>query len=122
MSRVLGPLREEGVLFYLDDILITGKDWPTLRTRFIAVMEALVKAGLTINLNKCQFLLLKISYLGFEISERGIEPGKNKLDAIKNFPTPKNVYEVRRFLGIIGFFRRYIYINLQPSLHHYMCC
>ncbi|XP_051173489.1 uncharacterized protein LOC127289546 [Leptopilina boulardi] len=109
MSRVLSPLRDEGVLFYLDDILITGKDWPTIRKRFIAVLEALKKAGLAINLKKCQFLLSKVSYLGFEISEKGIQPGKNKLEAITNFPTPKNVHDVRRFLGLIGFFRRYIH-------------
>lgn len=59
MERVIGPFRNENVIFYLDDIMIPGKDWPSLKERFSKVMEALVNAGLTINIHKCHFLQKK---------------------------------------------------------------
>lgn len=109
MERVLGPYRKDNVLFFLDDIMIPGKDWPSLKERFIKILEALVNAGLTINIHKCYFLQSQISFLGFEISAKGIQPGKNKLRAIIDFPTPTNTTEVRQFLGLVNFFRRFIY-------------
>lgn len=89
--------------------MIPGNDWLSLRERFIKVMKALVNAGLTINLKKCHFLKSQISFLGFEISAKGIQPGKSKLRAIIEFPTPTSVTEVRQFLGLVNFFRIYIY-------------
>ena len=108
MQRVLGPLRERLVLFFLDDILIPGVDWPDLRDRFIQTLGALRKAGLTIKLSKCQFLMERVTYLGFVISRDGVEPGSKKLEGIKNFPRPRDVHQVRRFLGLASFFRRFV--------------
>lgn len=108
MYRALGPLRDQVVLFYLDDILIPGRDWEDLKSRLSQTLAALRKAGLTIKLQKCQFLQSKVTYLGHEISGSGIEPGRDKLRAVAEFPTPKNVHEVRRFLGLAGFFRKFV--------------
>lgn len=108
MYSALGPLRDKVVLFYLDDIFISGRDLNDLRTRLNLVMEALRKAGFTINLNKFKFLQRRVSYLGFEISDEGIEPGEAKTRAIIEFPAPRNMHDVRRFLGMSGFFRRLI--------------
>ncbi|KAL7304381.1 hypothetical protein TKK_0003180 [Trichogramma kaykai] len=108
MQRILHPLRRQLVLFFLDDIFIAGKSWDDLRPKLIAVFKALREAGLTINIKKCQFLKNVVIYLGFEISAEGIKPGQNKVDAIARFPVPTNVHEVRRFLGLTGFFRRFV--------------
>ena len=108
MQRVLGPLRNNVVLFYLDDVMIPGREWIDLKERFIMVLEALRKAGLTVRLSKCEFLKQRVTYLGFNISVDGIEPGERKLRAIEDFRRPCNVHEVRRFLGLAGFFRRFV--------------
>lgn len=108
MHKVLGPLRDNVVMYYLDDIFIPGRDWQDLRARLILVLEALRKGGLTINLEKCRFLQSQVSYLGFEIGNGGITPGEQKTRAIIEYSIPKKAADVRRFLGMAGFFRRFI--------------
>ena len=66
------------------------------------------KAVLTVRLSKYEFLKQRVTYLGFNISVDGIEPGERKLRAIEDFRRPCNVHEVRRFLGLAGFFRRLV--------------
>ncbi|CAB0033029.1 unnamed protein product, partial [Trichogramma brassicae] len=66
------------------------------------------EAGLTMNIRKCQFLKSSVTYLGLEVSANGIKPGQGKVEAIKRFPVPKNVHEIRRFLGLTVFFRRFV--------------
>lgn len=108
MQRVLGPLRESSILFYLDDVLIPGKTWHDLRERLIKVLDALRHAGLTLKLAKCQFLMEQVTYLGYRVSKDGIEPGSDKLQGIIDFPRPDDAHGVRRFLGLTGFFRRFV--------------
>ena len=108
MHRALGPLRNETVLYYLDDILIPGKDWSDLRSRLILTLTALQRNGLTIKLEKYAFAMTRVSYLGYEISGRGIEPGERKLRALSEFPPPRDVHEVQRFLGPASFFRKFV--------------
>ncbi|XP_015118991.1 uncharacterized protein LOC107042459 [Diachasma alloeum] len=99
-------LAESKLYIVLD--LAQGKDWTDLKERFILVLEALRRAGLTINLKKCQFLQDRVEYLGFNILQWGIEPGRRKVKAIEEFPQSSNVHEVRRSLGLAGFFRRFV--------------
>lgn len=108
MQQALGPLRDTVALFYLDDILIPGKSWTDLKSKLRLVLEALRKAGFTIKLAKCRFLFGKVAYLGHEISANGIEPGTEKVGAIRDFPAPKNVHEIRRFLGLTSYFRKFV--------------
>ncbi|CAB0036283.1 unnamed protein product [Trichogramma brassicae] len=109
MHRILQPLRKQVVfIFFLDDIFIAGKSWTELRPKLVAVLTALREAGLTMNIRKCQFLKSSVTYLGLEVSANGIKPGQGKVEAIKRFPVPKNVHEIRRFLGLTGFFRRFV--------------
>lgn len=107
------------MLYYLDDIFIPGRDWPDLRERLVLTLEALRKTGLTIKLSKCMFLQSRVSYLGFEISSEGIEPGEMKTKTIIEFPTPKNAHEIRRFIGMASFFRRFIpkFAQIATPLH-----
>lgn len=90
MQRVLGHLRSRVVLFYLNDVLIPGKNWNNLKGRLILALEALKRAGITVRLSKCEFLKRRVTYLGFEITNQGIEPEGRKLKAFENFPRPKN--------------------------------
>lgn len=65
-------------------------------------------AGLTLNLKKCRFGLEAVEYLGFTIGKGGMQPGERKIRTIQEFPTPKNIHEVRAFVGLTSFFPRFI--------------
>ena len=64
--------------------------------------------GLKFKLNKCYFLHTKIEFLGYEISNSTICPTKNKIHAVENFPVPQNVHNVRQYLGLTSYFRKFI--------------
>jgi transposase InsO family protein len=108
MNVVLGPLRNQICCCYLDDIIIPASDIDELIARLVLVFEALRRAKLTLNIQKCQFGVSQVCYLGLQITSEGLKPGPEKLKAIKQFPAPRNPTEVRRFLGLTGFFRRFI--------------
>lgn len=108
MEMALVPLRNKILLFYVDDVLVMAKDWNKMIQRLRMVLEALRSAGLTLKLSKCHFGKRSVEYLGFVVSETGIEPGPVKVDAISKFPESRNVHEVRRFLGMASFFRKFV--------------
>jgi len=108
MEFALGPLRNNILIFYLDYILVVARDWEELMSRFEIVLQALEEAGLTLKLRKCQFGKPEIEYVGFIVGAEGVKPGPDKVRAIKEFPVPKDVREVKRFLGLTGFFRRFV--------------
>ncbi len=66
------------------------------------------KTGLKVNLAKCEFGSVSVSYLGFRLTPNGILPGKDKLQAVAATPPPANVHQVRQFLGLCNFFRTHI--------------
>lgn len=108
MNLVLGPLRNEICCCYLDGVILPAEDWQQLIERLRLIFECFKKANLTLNINKCEFGKDKVEYLGYEVTKQGLKPGKNKIKAVESFPMPKNVHEVRRFLGLTGFFRRFV--------------
>lgn len=69
----------------------------------------LLDAELTLNLKKFSFFQSKVDYLGYEISESGLRPGNKKIQAVSEFPTPTSVHQVRQFIGLASFFRRFVY-------------
>lgn len=97
-----------GVLAYMDDIIIASKSISEGTSRLRQVLELLREANLTLNLNKCNFFRTTIQYLGFEITSEGVRPGPDKIKAVVNFKTPSNVHEVRQFIGLCSFFRRFV--------------
>lgn len=108
MNRVLDPIAETGAFAYIDDVLIPAKTINEGLMKLRKVLEALRAAGLTIRLDKCQFLHSKITYLGHEIENGQIRPGDAKIRAVTAFSPPKNVHEVRQFLGLASYFRKFI--------------
>jgi hypothetical protein len=108
INNVLGQLRFTKVLCYLDDILIPAIS-PTQSLEILCeVLTLFQTTGLTLKLSKCFFLKTKLEYLGYEISQSNIQPSTNKIKAVSNFPTPKNVHQVRQYLGLTGYFRKFI--------------
>ncbi|GBM92534.1 Retrovirus-related Pol polyprotein from transposon 17.6 [Araneus ventricosus] len=108
MYLALGPLCNLGVLCYLDDILIPAKTWEEMIEKLIEVFERLRSANLTLKLPKCKCGKQEVEYLGFIINKNGIKPRSRKVEAISKFPQPKSIHDVRRFLGLTSFFRRFI--------------
>ncbi|CAH2220104.1 jg14835 [Pararge aegeria aegeria] len=93
---------------YLDDVLIFGRDPTECLERLEEVLHLIEKANLTLNLSKCYFLRNTIDYLGYEISAAGVKPGEKKILCVTNFPRPENVHNVRQFLGLASYFRKFI--------------
>jgi len=73
-----------------------------------AVLQRIYDAGLTINATKCDFFKEEIDFLGYTLSKEGIRPKEQKVKAIVEFPLPKDKTELRRFLGMVNFYRRCI--------------
>ena len=72
------------------------------------LIRCLRKAGLKLNPKKCSFAQNECVFLGHKISQRGIEPPPDKLEAVKSYPQPKNQKELKRFLSFMGWFRKFI--------------
>jgi hypothetical protein len=108
MSIVFKDLREAGkVNIYLDDIIIPSKTWDEMLEDLKLVLSTLSEANLTLKPSKCSFSKRTLDYLGFRITEGEIRPGR-KIDTLTNFPRPRDAHEVRRFLGLAEYFRRFI--------------
>jgi hypothetical protein len=108
INMALGLLRHEYALVYLDDILVISKTVEEGLERLDNVLNALNKAGLTLNLEKCEFLKNSIEYLGTEISEGVLKPAPKKLEAVNSFPVPTNVHQLGQFIGLASYFRKFI--------------
>ncbi|XP_064121744.1 uncharacterized protein LOC135226230 [Macrobrachium nipponense] len=83
-------------------------DWETHLKRIRAIFEVLRKAGLVVNLRKSDFAQAKVVYLGHEIGLGKVAPKKANVEAISNFPAPQNRRGVRRFLGMVGYYRKFV--------------
>ena len=93
---------------YLDDILIFSPDMDTHLKHVSQLFDRLREADLKLKESKCNFLKAHVQYLGHLISGKGIEPVPEKLESIKNMPPPTTPKEVKQFLGLIGYYRKFI--------------
>ena len=109
MQRVLMGLNPlEGpdmVTVYIDDILVFSR---TLDEHLQSVLQRLKQAGLKLNPQKCHFITQEVEYLGHIITPDGLKTNPRLVEAVVNFPTPNNVQQVRQFLGLSSFYRRFI--------------
>uniref|UniRef100_A0A383WFN5 Reverse transcriptase n=1 Tax=Tetradesmus obliquus TaxID=3088 RepID=A0A383WFN5_TETOB len=111
MNDVLRPFLDDFVIVYLDDILIFSKTLEEHLEHVDKVLTALKKARLYAGLDKCAFAMKEVAFLGHIVSGEGIKMDPKKVEAVREWPAPRNVTEVRSFLGLTGFYRRFI--------HHY---
>lgn len=93
---------------YLDDILVYSKDQASHIDHLQQVFCRLQDYGMVVNTAKCVFGASEVTFLGYRISASGTKPLPEKVSAISNFSAPKTVKELRRFLGMINFYRRFI--------------
>ena len=108
MSVVLEGLLPLRCLVYLDDVLVIGRSFEQHLENLESVLKAISDAGLKLKLAKCQFAQSTVDFLGFTISDSGLAPDPKKVEAISRYPTPKDLTELRRFLGMASYYRRFI--------------
>ena len=108
MGNILHDLLDDGVIVYIDDILIYSDDEKTHVKLVQEVLSRLDKAGLGVNLRKSSFHIKKVEFLGYIISEQGIEMSAAKVQEVQNWATPRKVKDVQEFLGFANFYRRFI--------------
>ena len=106
MNKVLKGLKF--AMTYLDDIIIFSENELQHLEHLEVVFSRLQEAGLKMKHSKCDFFKSEIHYLGHLISPEGISPLPNKLDCIKHMPAPKDTKEIKQFLGLTGYYRKFV--------------
>ncbi|KAK1697712.1 hypothetical protein QYE76_014409 [Lolium multiflorum] len=108
MNEVLRAFIGRFVVVYFDDILIYSKSLEDHLDHLRDVFHALRDARLYGNLEKCTFCTNRVAFLGYVVTAQGIEVDPAKIEAIESWPQPKTVTQVRSFLGLAGFYRRFV--------------
>ena len=116
MECVLAGMTYEQCLIYLDDIIVFSTSFEQHLQRLRTVFELLEKAGLKLKGKKCHFVQSKIRYLGHIVSKEGIQADPEKLCAMRKYPVPCDIKELRQFLGLTNYYRRFI-SNIAAPLH-----
>lgn len=104
----LGADLEPFVFVYLDDIIVATPDFSTHLEVLGKIFERLLDAGLTVNKEKCEFVKNQLRYLGYIVDRYGLRPDPGKIESMVNYPTPRTAKEVRRFIGLISWYRRFV--------------
>ena len=119
METTLAGLSWKSCLAYLDDIIIFAKTWEEFLLRLEEVFQRLDEANLRLNPDKCDIGQNEVSYLGFRVSKDGLQPDPKLLAAIADIAPPESVAEVRRFIGMASYYRRFIpgFANIAAPLH-----
>ncbi len=107
MDKVLRP-HSAYAAAYLDDIIIHSNDWQRHMEHLRAVLKALRVAGLMANPRKCAIGRVEVRYLGFHLGHGQVRPQIDKTAAVAACPSPKTKKEVRQFLGLAGYYRRFV--------------
>ena len=108
MTQVLRGLNWKFVLVYVDDILVFSRSFEEHLGHLEQVFNRLRDANLTLKPSKCEFAVIEVKYLGHIISKEGIKADPEKTEAISTFPVPTKQKDVRSFLGLCGFYRRFV--------------
>ncbi|KAI9560471.1 hypothetical protein GHT06_014495 [Daphnia sinensis] len=108
MNLVLDEVLHKYALVYLDDVIIFSNSLEDHLTQLNHVIQLLGQAGLKIKPEKCEFAQREIIYLGHIISAIGIKPNAKKVESVAKYPEPTNVDQLRTFLGLANYYRRYV--------------
>lgn len=108
MDHVLAGLQGAEMFVYLDDIVIYARSLQEHETKYRKLVKRLRTANLKLQPDKCEFLRKEIIYLGHSIGEDGVKPDPQKLQAVREFPPPRTARQIKQFLGLVGYYRRFV--------------
>ncbi|MCI17964.1 retrotransposon protein, partial [Trifolium medium] len=108
MNRIFHSFLDRFVVVFIDDILIYSKSEEEHKEHLSIVLQVLQEKKLYAKLSQCEFWLKEVSFLGHIISSGGISVDPAKVDAVSQWGTPDSVAEIRSFLGLAGYYRRFI--------------
>ena len=112
MQRVLAglnpPAGPDFVSVYLDDVIVFSRTLDDHLQHLSLVINRLSQAGLKLKPFKCHFISQEVQYLGHILTPQGMQPNPDRIAAVRDYPVPKSVREVRQFLGLASYYRRFI--------------
>uniref|UniRef100_A0A3P9ITK5 Gypsy retrotransposon integrase-like protein 1 n=1 Tax=Oryzias latipes TaxID=8090 RepID=A0A3P9ITK5_ORYLA len=120
MEKCMGDLHLREVLVFIDDLIVFSASLEEHERRLLCVLNRLKEFGLKLSPDKCKFFQTNVRYLGHVVSERGVETDPEKISTLKSWPVPRNLKELRSFLGFAGYYRRFIkdYATIAKPLNH----
>lgn len=108
MDKILSGLQGIELFVYMDDIVVYANSLKEHDEKMKRLFGRLKTAGLTLQPEKCLFLRKEVAYLGHIISEEGVKPDPKKTQAVSEFPRPKTRKNIKQFLGLVGYYRRFV--------------
>ncbi|KAK1424203.1 hypothetical protein QVD17_19524 [Tagetes erecta] len=108
MNRVCRPYLDKFVIVFIDDILIYSRTRKDHEQHLKLILELLGKEKLYAKFSKCEFWLREVQFLGHVVNENGIHVDPSKIEAVKKWEAPRTPTEIRQFLGLAGYYRRFI--------------
>ncbi|GBG74054.1 hypothetical protein CBR_g17764 [Chara braunii] len=123
MTNEFRAMLDRFVLVYVDDILVYSRTLEDHLGHLRRVLETLCRAKYKANRDKCEFVRQELKYLGHFVTQEGISPLSDKIQAIQEWPEPRNVMDVRSFLGLAGYYQRFIkgYSKISAHLTKLQC-
>uniref|UniRef100_A0A1B6E8Y4 RNA-directed DNA polymerase n=1 Tax=Clastoptera arizonana TaxID=38151 RepID=A0A1B6E8Y4_9HEMI len=108
MNNILRGIQNETCLVYLDDIIVYSSSLQEHLLRLKEVFTRLRNANFKVQLDKTEFLRKEVAYLGHIVTQDGVKPNPDKIKVIKNYPIPKTTKQIKGFLGLLGYYRKFI--------------
>ena len=108
MSTVLSGMQRLKYLVYLNNIIVYGETLKVHNDKLRDVFARLRMHNLNLQPDKCEFLWKEVTYVGHKLTTEGLLPDSEKVAAVKEFPTPTNTLQLKHYLGLCGYYRKFI--------------
>ena len=108
MNRVFKPFLDKFIIVFIDDILVYSRSVEEHGVHLRVALQTLREKQLYAKFSKCEFWLEEVAFLGHVVSREGIHVDPSKVEALRNWPRPTTVTEIRSFLGLAGYYRRFV--------------